>query len=1448
LTFFVLLVRMMNDSLPPPPDDVDGGTPPGPPQPPRRRRHRALRALTCTAGVIALVAVLAALALYGALTTERGTRLAWRAAVAMSGGQLSGTLVGGTLAGGVQLADVRWRSGEGGSREAAGSVAASGAFAPGTSAAANVPAAVAASDSGAAAATSGGTDVRIDRLSGRWALTRAPWRFTIVELRAATIEVRLAPSRNNAPLTLPTNLRLPFELDIRSLAVERLRLLNGASATEYDRLRLSGRTDGRHHTLAVSGVDTPYGAVTAQLSLDGARPFALVGDATYAGALADEPVQLAAHLSGTLEALVADVKASGFKLAGHAHLEAEPFGAVPVKRAKLSFVHVNPQTFSPGAPFADLSVEAELAPVAGPRGGPFIVAGPVSIVNAKPGSLEARLVPLVDAHADVRLDAREQRIENLRAKLIHDAMLSGGGTLAHGRGRIALQATGLDLNVVTPYVRPTALDGPIGISLDGATQQFDFDLTDEHAKLGARARVTFDRTRIGLHGARLRVGAGHVELDGTLARDARKTYDLRAALTDFDPRLLMASQQQTRAAAGASPATAMGSRGASPAGGARRDEGQATRPPAQTTAEASAQTAAQATRAALQKTQKMHKTASAKTLSLPQARVTGTLTATGTLAPVFATKLRFELGESVYAGFPLTGSGTVQLAGARLLPSDAKFSVAGNEVELRGSFGARGDRLRFHVAAPSLDRLGFGLAGMIVADADLTGSLAHPDATLSYDAKSVVFGANRVGSATGRASIRDGATGALELTTDARDVHMSVVDFATFSAHASGTRAKHVFDAAGQGTMRGRPVDLTLAASGGFTETRDGPRWNGVVTRLANRGVPALELQTPLVLTVAREVVTVDSTRLTLEGAHLDLKSFAYDHGALRSAGSAGNLSLGRLLAMREELTGTPSPVKSDLVFAGDWDFALGRTASGYARIERVSGDLSVDAGRGGLASLGMSALAARVEASGGQRVTATLHAAASRIGTADANAVVPLAPDAARAGLLGVAADAPLSGAAAVDVPSLETTGGLFGPSYLLGGSVALKLALAGTRAKPSISGLLTGDRLSATFVDQGLQLRDGVVHVALSENLVDFQHVEFHGGDGTLRATGKIRLDGAQPDLTAQLVADKLELFAAPDRQLSLSGSATVANGGPAGGIEIDGKFKVDHALFDMPDQPAPRLSDDVVIARENSSGGLARGAPPPAQSTMTKPVGAFAPRATIDIDLGSDFRFRGRDADLGLRGTVTALSAPMKPLRAIGNVRVTEGSTYTSFGRKLTIENGFFTFNGPMANPGINILAIRRNQDVEAGVQVTGTVNAPVVKLVSEPNVPDDEKISWLLFGHGTDQGNNLGQQSTMTTALALLGSATGKRVAKTIGLDEFTVGRSEVGLTDAQVVMLSKAINERLVLGYEQGLQSASNAFKVTINLSRFWSVSGYGGTFQGFDIGYTRRFDGLSSRR
>jgi translocation and assembly module TamB len=1472
---------MTTDVSAQPPAQPPGAHPPGQPPspdapPPERRRGRLLlKTLAWTIAVLVLLVAVVIGLVYGALTTERGTAYAWQAAVKLLGGKLTGTLESGAIANGVQLRQVRWRSLDG-----------------------------------------NGTDIQIDRVAGRWGLTRKPWRFTIDYLHIGTIDARVGSSSSSSsgPLKLPQDLRLPMQLEVRDVQVDKLLLRQGGSTTELSRFMFHGRSDGRRHEAAIERLDTPFGAVTAAAKLDGVRPFPVTGDIGYSGKVNNEAVQVGGHLSGSLENLIAELDASGMKLAGHARVEATPFGDVPLQRATLTFDHLNPQAFAPGAPLADLAVRAELAPVgqdaagavvlgtasgasgvsgagaaskASPAGASgaastvsagsaaasnsasqnnaagiaeshvvkngkggvntdaaekgaagFAVAGHVSIVNAKPGAIDQNLLPVIDANADVRLDAQAQRISNLKVRLVKSSTLTGGGALTGKRGQFDLQVAGLDLNALEATVRPTQLSGPIGIRLNDDVQSLTLDLADPKAGLRAQGKVTFDPARMSFNDVRVTSGKGRIDLSGALKHDANSTYNLKAQLTDFDP-LTLTSQMPSRTPVTGPAPTASNAKSRKVAQGAAEagsTAGAKSAAPADKAAAAVKNTAKAAVRTEVIQRKAPPPRRGAQPARKIEARVNGTLTAAGMLGPVFTTKAEFKLGPSVYDGLPLTGGGTVQLAGARILPSRANLSVAGNQVDLQGSFGARGDRLRFRVDAPELERLGFGLAGFVAADGDVTGSFAHPNIVLNYKADSVVFSSNRIGHAEGHAELRDGANGALVFTTDARNLSAGGVDLTTLTARLSGTRANHTLEAAATGKLQDRPLDLALAANGKLTEARDGTRWDGTVTRLQNRGTPALNLESPLAVSAGPDRLTLGATRLTLEGAVLSLKSFAFDHGKIQSAGTLTDISLARLQDLRREITGEPPAVKTDLVFDGDWDFALGSTASGHIELKRRGGDVTVEIGRG-LASLGITDLSARAEFSGGNRLNATVHAQASRIGVVEADAHTALVM---RDGFLTINEEGALSGNVNANVPSLKTTGGLFGPSYLLDGHLALKLALGGTVAKPNLTGSLLGDGLSATMVDQGVQLKDGVVRIALSQNLVDFQQVEFHGASGTLRATGRVRLDGAQPDLSASIVADKLELFAAPDRNLSLSGSASVANAGAEGGMAINGKFVVDHALFDMPEQSAPKLGDDVVIVRPD--GTVAGERPPPAVAGTNKPIGPFAPRANIDISLGNSFRFRGQGADLGLSGTITAMSAPNLPLRAVGNVRVTPGSTYTAFGRKLNIENGFFTFNGPVANPGINILAMRRNQQVEAGVQVTGTVQFPVAKLVSEPSVPDNEKLSWLLFGHGTDQGNNLGQQSTMTTALALLGSASGKRIAQTFGLDEFSIGRSEVGLTDPQVVMVSKAINEWLVVGYEQGLQSASNAIKATVNLTRYWSVAAYGGTFDGLELLYTRRFD------
>ncbi|MGB7481386.1 MAG: translocation/assembly module TamB domain-containing protein, partial [Burkholderiaceae bacterium] len=238
--------------------------------------------------------------------------------------------------------------------------------------------------------------------------------------------------------------------------------------------------------------------------------------------------------------------------------------------------------------------------------------------------------------------------------------------------------------------------------------------------------------------------------------------------------------------------------------------------------------------------------------------------------------------------------------------------------------------------------------------------------------------------------------------------------------------------------------------------------------------------------------------------------------------------------------------------------------------------------------------------------------------------------------------------------------------------------------------------------------------------------------------------------------------------------------------------------------------------------------------------RPAGRWAPLLDIAVDLGRDFRFRGSGADLLLRGGMTIHSEPFQPLRADGTVNVAEG-TYEAFGRKLAIERGLINFQGPIDNPNINILAMRRNQEVEAGVEVTGLAQQPRVRLVSEPNVGDEEKLSWLMFGHGSES-SGLGQRQAAGAALALLGNAGGKRIAQGIGIDEFSIGSSESGLADQQVVNLGKAISERFYVGYEQSLTGAASIVKMTYQLSRRWSLVARAGAISGLDILFNKRFD------
>ena len=1230
------------------------------------------------------------------------------------------------------------------------------------------------------------TQVDIDDIDGRWNLSGMPLHLTVETLRVGTVNIRLPPA-SVAPPMLPRHLGVPIEVTIDSLVVHKLTFHQGASTVEFGAASLHGEFGGTEHTLALDRLDTPFGDAAATLRLSAAAPFSLAGRVELTGAYQQQHYRIAMGLSGTLATLDCVVDASGDKLNGHAHIKATPFAATPFERLELTANHVNPKIFNAAAPQADLALHAALVPVpadaadptsaaisAAPRSA-FAVGGPVTLVNALPGGLDIDRLPLVSAAAEVRLAAETQQLTQLKIELTGKGRLDGHGALRKmgsggTGGEFQFAAVALDLHALYGKLKPTRMHGAVTVTLQPGWQQVRLRLDDR--QLSVELAALIDRTRVNLQTARLSAGAASLDLSGTLARTTQAEYVLQGNLRGFNPAQWLDP-------------TATGKPGA----------------------------------------------------SALQAHVNMDFEASGSVAPVLKLKLKFAVHDSDYANLPMTGNGVLDLAGKRLLPTDVQLSVAGNTLLMKGSFGAVGDRIDVDLNAPQLDRLGLGLAGSLKLQGQLSGTLARPNVHASFRAERLAFGAHRLAQLSGHADLQGdlAATGELRANAglaakiEAQGYVGPDGALSRLTAALAGTYGNHTLTASADGTLRGKSLGLDMAAQGKLAPDDGDTRWDGVIGKLELRRALGFSLGAPVALSLSAGRVALGASNFMLADGLVDLKNFSYDHGVIRSEGNASALKLGHLLAMLHQWSGIEAPLKTDLVLDGRWNFSLADKAGGFAEITRRSGDFTLPTGSGENA-LGLTDLRLRAELQS-KHLQFDARAAAPRIGTlsAEAQAVLTL-----ERGAPVLSSEAPLSGHASLTMLQLKMLGALLGPQIALDGSIGAELSASGTLGRPKWSGQISGDNLALTFYDQGIQLKNGIARVTLNENVIELHQLQFSGGDGILIASGKLQLGQANPDLSAIVVANHLQLFASPDRQLSVSGQATVASS--ARGLQVGGKFKVDRALFDLPKSSVPQLGEDVVILRRNGKNAATAGS----AQDRTGQASRYSPSMDLQIDLGDDFRFHGSGADLQLRGSMEVRSEPLSPMRASGTVRVASGN-YEAFGRKLAIERGSINFQGRIDNPNVDILAMRRNQAVEAGVEVSGFARQPRIKLVSEPNVADEEKLSWLMFGHGSESSGP-GQQRAANAALGLLGNVGGKRLTEGSGLDTFSIGSSESGLNNQQVVNVGKAISEAFTIGYEQSLTSAASIAKLTWQISRRWSMIARVGSINGIDLLFNQRYD------
>jgi translocation and assembly module TamB len=202
-------------------------------------------------------------------------------------------------------------------------------------------------------------------------------------------------------------------------------------------------------------------------------------------------------------------------------------------------------------------------------------------------------------------------------------------------------------------------------------------------------------------------------------------------------------------------------------------------------------------------------------------------------------------------------------------------------------------------------------------------------------------------------------------------------------------------------------------------------------------------------------------------------------------------------------------------------------------------------------------------------------------------------------------------------------------------------------------------------------------------------------------------------------------------------------------------------------------------------------------------------------VKVDLGNNVHLRGQGLDVWLAGNIRVHTNPAGEILATGTVEARRG-LFVAYGQRLEIERGRFYFNGPITNPGLDVLAMRKRQAVEAGVAVTGTLRQPLVRVVSNPPLPEGEALSWLVLGRGPDTAG-AGELSALPLATGALIGKAGAPIAKALRLDEVGV-RSGATAAD-QFLTVGKRVTDRLYLTFEQSLGGAESLLRLELSLTQ-----------------------------
>ena len=232
-----------------------------------------------------------------------------------------------------------------------------------------------------------------------------------------------------------------------------------------------------------------------------------------------------------------------------------------------------------------------------------------------------------------------------------------------------------------------------------------------------------------------------------------------------------------------------------------------------------------------------------------------------------------------------------------------------------------------------------------------------------------------------------------------------------------------------------------------------------------------------------------------------------------------------------------------------------------------------------------------------------------------------------------------------------------------------------------------------------------------------------------------------------------------------------------------------------------------------------------------------------SNLNIHVGNNVRL---DA-FGLKARLTGdlkVAQDKQGLGLNGQINIPEGR-FHAYGQDLIVRKGELLFSGPPDQPLLNIEAIRNPEstenDVIAGVRVTGTADQPKAEVFSDPAMSQQEALSYLVRGQGLDSGQS--DSAAMTSMLIGMGVAQSGQVVGKIG-ETFGVSNLALdtqGVGDSSQVVVSGYVLPGLQVKYGVGIFDSLATLTLRYRLMPKLYLEAVSGVDQALDLLYQFEF-------